>query len=514
MNKNKLMLILSSIMVCISFLTHYLHRSIGFLSDYVSLNNYGTLSTQLMVVQTILLLIPFLFLLTAWLLYALKKGEKLLPWFITFSLTFSSISIIAGGKGLVEYHFSIFLVIAIISFYDKIKLIVGSTGIFTVQHLAGFFFAPQLLCGTTDYRFTLILVHAFYLILISSATIWFIHTKQTKTRLYEEKVAIQQMAINKIIMNLNETCTSILDYTNQLASGSEELAAAGQEITASIQTIASGTDSQTNKLHLGVTSIYTMLEEINRISSYTKTLNEHAQSTRSHVQTGTASIQSMSRQMNSISLASNNVNELITDLTNYSSQIGQYVDVISSIADQTNLLALNASIEAARAGEQGKGFAVVANEVRKLATQSQGSVTQIQDVILSIQERIENVSSRMAIQVEEITKGTAQLEKTDHTFQEISHASDSVSKQIQDMTEATSLLVDHSQKTNSLIEDVSTITSTFAMDIDTILSTTEQQTASTGELNEISSSLRDLVEDLDKIVTKINSSIASTNNKE
>ena len=44
-----------------------------------------------------------------------------------------------GGEGRVEYHFSLFMVVAMLAYYEQIKLVVTMTSIFIIQHLLGFF---------------------------------------------------------------------------------------------------------------------------------------------------------------------------------------------------------------------------------------------------------------------------------------------------------------------------------------------------------------------------------------
>lgn len=101
-------------------------------------------------------------------------------------------------------------------------------------------------------------------------------------------------------------------------------------------------------------------------------------------------VQQLSKEMSNSMEA---VNRLADNSTNISSILG----TIKGIAEQTNLLALNAAIEAARAGEQGRGFAVVADEVRTLASRTQGSAEEIEGLIKEVQQNIQRAVETMEI---------------------------------------------------------------------------------------------------------------------
>src|SRR5690625_3685606 len=88
----------------------------------------------------------------------MRFKSKILPLLLTLTFTFTSIAMIAAGNGFVEYHFTIFMMLALISFFRSIRLVAISTVIFALQHLIGYFYFPELLCGTPDYRFALLLI--------------------------------------------------------------------------------------------------------------------------------------------------------------------------------------------------------------------------------------------------------------------------------------------------------------------------------------------------------------------
>lgn len=507
-NKNNTMFLLTGGTLLLSVLIHFLHRQLHLFHSMTGMDK--EISAGMVLLQNIFLLIPLLLYIAAFLLKSRDKGHPLLPILIMLTLTFSSISIIAGGGGLVELHFSIFMVLTMLSYYDDINLIIISTVIFAIQHFAGYFLFAPLLCGSMNYPFSLLLIHAAFLIITSFSVIMLIRANKKTEEEYKHQENAHRETLHGIVQHLNVSTKNIMQYVNQLAQGSEDSARASFEIAESIQTISSASDSQINKLEQGVDSVHSIVKEIELINTNADEVFSISNSAASQVLSGKEKIQQMTAQMKIILQTINEVNKRVLGLQKNSTQIGEFIQTISSIADQTNLLALNASIEAARAGENGKGFAVVANEVRKLARQSDESAKEIQTDVTSIQEHITSVTNKMNDGLEEIKKGLNQVEETEKLLDSVSQTSLMVNKQINHITAAAKQLLTNANETNESIIDVSEITTSSFLNIESISAAAEEQSASVSSLDSIIQSLNNLTLELTQLVDTVNQSLERT----
>lgn len=160
-------------------------------------------------------------------------------------------------------------------------------------------------------------------------------------------------------------------------------------------------------------------------------------------------------------------------------KIGTVVSLISDIAEQTNLLALNATIEAARAGDAGKGFAVVASEVKSLANQTAKATEDISRQI----EDIQNAT----------TMAAGSIAKVSETIEQINGITVSVSAAVEEQTAATSEISRSAQQASAATTSVHSNLST----VRTGVSETGQKA---GEVYEAATNLTTQSADLSKKV--------------
>lgn len=194
-NKNIVMILFSVVMSGITVAVFLLHRVFGWIEPYTLLEQSRGASLTPMNASIIFSLISISIglIIASYILFRKNSSHTYIPMFTAISATIGSIALIASGHGLVEYHFSVFLVVAALGYYESVKIVVVSTMIFVAQHLLGYFFVPELLCGLTEYPFKLLLIHAFFLLLTSGVVI---------TQILVRKHTIQQYKKKRIMLTL------------------------------------------------------------------------------------------------------------------------------------------------------------------------------------------------------------------------------------------------------------------------------------------------------------------------
>ncbi|MBO8173428.1 MAG: methyl-accepting chemotaxis protein [Bacillaceae bacterium] len=500
-SKNRIMTYLTAGTVILSLIVHILHRQFLLFGDYLTLNNIQVGQTD--TVLNILLLIPILsFAFTIFIQFSRKSWRRHIPFLNMTTLTFASISIIAGGNGMVEYHFSIFMVIAMLAYYESIKLVLISTILFALHHLVGYFTLPEIICGTSQYPFGLLLVHAVFLILTSGSTILQIVHKLKFMKGVEEERQEKKKQFDSLLAKLQSTSQTVINTTRVLMDNITKSKQSSQEISNVINEIASGSENQAQSTQDASRAMSEMASGIQKIAESASVVAERSQSTVSEVKKGDSSIQQTMAQMDSIHRSVNSIARTIENLDDKSKEIGRILQVITDITEQTNLLALNAAIEAARAGEHGKGFAVVADEVRKLAEQSNASAGEISQIIEDIQVGTDEAKQAMNQGIIEVDNGIQNVKQTGDVLKSILAYAEEVAAQIEEISAISQQMSASSEEISASVDEMSTIAKTSNEQSKSVVTFTDEQMASIEEIKHVSESLQNMSYELEELVKK------------
>jgi Methyl-accepting chemotaxis protein len=418
--KNYLMLRLSAAAAVLNAIIFGLTKGLNPFQYHGGMHGSGyEMTAAILCAQMVLLFFPFVLLGYGTYRFLKDREDKRIPWINTLTLTFSSISIISGSGGGVEFHFSIFMVLAIAAYYENIRLIAMMTILFAVQHIAGFFFFPQLVFGTDTYPFLMLVVHAGFLILTSCATTWQIISKTKITGQLELEKKNKEDRLVDLVQQIETLSGHIRSSSMTVAAKSETNIKINQSMRTSFDEVSSGLGDQV----MSIEQIDSNLGSINR--SIQSAFESAEEMKKSAIATEQA-VASSHQTAHVIQEQNRNVLEVVTsivasmdNLQQSTSQAQSMVSMIQAVADQTNLLALNASIEAARAGEHGKGFAVVANEIRKLSDQSRSTAEQIRVIMNNVHLESEATLSHVEGGEEALRQSTSNIDSFVNDFEQV-----------------------------------------------------------------------------------------------
>ena len=362
----------------------------------------------------------------AGLVFATARGSAFSRYALPLLLSACVALHIQVSLGTLEFHFGVFVTLALVMVYRQWRVVVACAAFFAVHHIL--FDRLQawgygIYC-TSQADFAKIILHAVFVIIQTAVEIYILKNmvqsfmqgielqglvnavhdgEQFNLNIADEPVQTPLgQDLKQLIVQLNSTVRTVSESATQVQIASREIDAGSSDLSARTEIACSALEETSN----AALRVLSTVEQARALASEADALTHNAAQAAEH---GQVLMTDLAQSMQAIH--------------QQSTQIAEIVSVVDSLAFQTNLLALNAAVEAARAGQHGRGFAVVAEEVRRLALRSADSAKQIRTLIQASERTI--------------GQGAAQSQQALQAMHELLQASRSATGQMREIVSAT-----------------------------------------------------------------------------
>jgi len=396
-------------------------------------------------------------LVVAFVVYLAKRGSLTSRLVLAFVLASFVELHIQLARGMTEFHFGVFVALALLLVYLDWRPIVFSAAVFAVHHVvfdrlqaAGY----GLYC-LTEPDFARVVLHAVYVVIQTALEVVLAVSMGRTARQGQElsqlvsavdqpdgiALDVQQVRVSApAAQALQSTLQRMAQAVAAVRASAGSMEVASSEIAQGNQDLSARTEQQASALQQTASSMEELSSTVKQNADNAKQANQLAQSASTVAVQGGEVVAQVVDTMKGINESSRKINDIIS--------------VIDGIAFQTNILALNAAVEAARAGEQGRGFAVVASEVRSLAGRSADAAKEIKTLITDSVERVEHGSKLVDQAGTTMNEVVSSIRRVTDIMGEISAASAEQNSGVAQVGQAVTQIDQATQQNAALVEEM------------------------------------------------------------
>jgi methyl-accepting chemotaxis protein len=287
------------------------------------------------------------------------------------------------SMGLLEFHFGVFVYLALLLAYRDWRPVVFGALVIAVHHIL---FDRLQLLGLPLYclsepDFGRIVIHAAFVVVQTAAEVGIaVRARADAIESAELRFLCKPQADGQLALDVGHndvrsaSAQALQSALLQLNSAVADLHGAAQNMSQASGDIAGGNRNLSERTERTTAFLQEAAVSVEELAGVVQRSVQEAVQAR-------ALASDASQLAHQCERVVSDVVSTMQGIHGSARRIADIVGVIDGIAFQTNILALNAAVEAARAGEQGRGFAVVASEVRMLAGRSAAAAKEVRSLI-------------------------------------------------------------------------------------------------------------------------------------